>query len=918
MGSGRARRVFQAIERRRTAVLAAVLVLTILLAIPFLLLAPDSEASTDPPGEVFDTAELVDDRLVSPLFTPFYIAEARDGDMLLPGPLLELLDNEQEMRADDAVAEKLFTYQSADYQATVTGIYTIADAIDQRLRAQGLAQGLAEATDADVKAAAYELLRPDLPTADFVDTFSVKSIPETRTVSGEEITWWTVPALMFAVLADNEALGGGGFSSNIGGDETVIEKEEYSRDIQTLLRGDEGAYKLWGVAIDANLTSNEEGATAGPFIMFTIITVLIVVAAVLRSYWAVALVGGALAILMVWLRGISNLIGLDNSLVMAFIVPIAMISFGVDFAFHAIGRCREEAAERGSEAGAAYVAGLSAVVAALLLALMSDSLAFLSNTVSGIPAILQFGIGATIALASAFTLLGVVVPLALLRIEARLAGPPRPPSPGRRALAATQIGAVCLVAGVAVLLIVFFPPVGVVALAVYLAGFVGLPLWVGLRRPVHEGPAAPPPSAGGSLDWVGTVVEAFGHARYPVLAVAATITGVAAWFAVQVEASFDVEDFFSSSSAFVVGLDKIDEHSAGGEPAVVYVESDLTDPRSLAAIRRLVSSIDASESGRFGRNNSGDLQVTTGALDLVEEAMGSPVAQAVIAERTGADLTDADDDGLPDSPEAIAAIYRYAQSGGIPGPGGMIVTPDEVPSILWMEGGPRQATIVLLGLTETREQSNIVLARDELDPLVEELERTLKEIDPGSVASLTGSPITRQEGLDATVRALITSLPIAVVLCLIVAAIFMRSARFAVVAIVPILLVVTWLYALMHAFGFALNIVTATIGAISIGVGIDFAIHFTMRYREELERLRTRTRALRACGAGTGAALLASALSSMVGFAVMAFAPMPMFATYGLLTAIMIALAAAASLIVLPALLMVITQDGEPEPIIGG
>ncbi|MFQ5382274.1 MAG: hypothetical protein ACE5EF_11755, partial [Dehalococcoidia bacterium] len=278
MGAGRARRVFEAVERRETTVLAAVLGLTILLAIPFLLLTPDNEASTDPPGEVFDTAELVDDRLVSPLFTPFYVAEARDGDLLLPGPLLELLTNEQTMRADDTVAEKLFTYQSADYRATVTGIYTIADAIDQRLRAQGLARGLAEASEEDVKVAAYELLRPDTPTADLVDSFSRSSIPETRTVDGGEITWWTVPALMFAVLADNEALGGGGFTSNLGGDETVIEKEEYSRDIQTLLRGEEDSYELWGVAIDANLTSNEEGATAGPFIMFTIITVLVVVA----------------------------------------------------------------------------------------------------------------------------------------------------------------------------------------------------------------------------------------------------------------------------------------------------------------------------------------------------------------------------------------------------------------------------------------------------------------------------------------------------------------------------------------------------------------------------------------------------------------------------------------------------------------
>ena len=57
-------------------------------------------------------------------------------------------------------------------------------------------------------------------------------------------------------------------------------------------------------------------------------------------------------------------------------------------------------------------------------------------------------------------------------------------------------------------------------------------------------------------------------------------------------------------------------------------------------------------------------------------------------------------------------------------------------------------------------------------------------------------------------------------------------------------------------------------------------------------------------GAGTGEALVGSALSSIVGFAILALAPMPMFASYGLLTAIMIMLALCASLLVLPSLLL--------------
>ena len=82
-----------------------------------------------------------------------------------------------------------------------------------------------------------------------------------------------------------------------------------------------------------------------------------------------------------------------------------------------------------------------------------------------------------------------------------------------------------------------------------------------------------------------------------------------------------------------------------------------------------------------------------------------------------------------------------------------------------------------------------------------------------------------------------------------------------------------------------------------------------MRYREELQRLGERQAAVRTAGEGTGIALLSSAVSSAVGFFILAFAPMPMFASYGLLTAVMISMAAAATLLVLPSLLVLVTKD---------
>ena len=71
--------------------------------------------------------------------------------------------------------------------------------------------------------------------------------------------------------------------------------------------------------------------------------------------------------------------------------------------------------------------------------------------------------------------------------------------------------------------------------------------------------------------------------------------------------------------------------------------------------------------------------------------------------------------------------------------------------------------------------------------------------------------------------------------------------------------------------------------------------------------------ALRRAGEGTGGALAISALTSMTGFLGMAVSPMPMFQTFGVLTAVMILFALLVSLLVLPSLLVVVTPSIKGE-----
>ena len=903
-------------------VILAFVIVSALLVVPLIAMAPDEDASQEPSGEVFDLQEEIDDAFVPPDHTMTYILEARDGDALDQETLYELLRNEQALFAADAAGELapdglpeqpyLFEKYDRDTGRTFTGISSFADAVQDMLQHHPLlGVSLEEATDEQVKLAVHFLLN-NPASAGLRDALSVEASSETVTVEGQQIDIWTSPAIIMTVSADNMALGGSG-ASGLAADDTTLDKEDFNLNVQDALRGDETTYELWGAAIDQNREIEAEGQIAGQFITFTVIAAVIVAGVAMRSYWAVALTGAGLGFLMIWLKGWSNLIGLDGGLIVSLIVPIAMISLGIDFAVHAVGRYREER-QLGYPPRRAFVIGLGGVLSALVLAAISDSIAFLSNTASGIEAVTQFGVAAAIATVSSFVVLGLIVPLALSRIEEL---EERVEQPGRtRRLTTTLVGGFFVAAFTGAAVIFFAaiaPPIGVVVLALSVLMTIVGP-WLLLRRragastiepvgDIHDA-AVEEPNPTGLLP---AFVTALSHGRYVVVVVTAALTVVAAVYALRLEATFDVKDFFDSGSDFVVGLDKVDEHvgDRGGEPGIILIEGDLADPAGLAAIATFEQSLNANE--LLAHETDGSLVINEpNLLSTLRALTTTPYASDQVEAATGIRLVDTDGDGFPDSREGIEAAYSYALVEGIPlDAHTLLYSGAEVATGLQPGDGGYKA-VLQVSIPGTREQSAVTAARESLEAPIAMLE-SAGEIER---AGLTGSPFTRERTLIATTNSLQSAIPIAGVGAFILLLIVFRSARYAIVTIIPVGLVAVWLYAVMELSGFALNFVTATIGAISIGIGIDYSIHMTERFREEVERTPDRFEAVRRAASGTGAALVASAVSSIVGFSILGLAPMPMFASYGILTAIMILLALLASLLVLPSLLVIAT----PQP----
>jgi len=94
------------------------------------------------------------------------------------------------------------------------------------------------------------------------------------------------------------------------------------------------------------------------------------------------------------------------------------------------------------------------------------------------------------------------------------------------------------------------------------------------------------------------------------------------------------------------------------------------------------------------------------------------------------------------------------------------------------------------------------------------------------IRTLTGMPIIWDDIARLVLKAQMTSIIVAFILVALMLAVSYRNLRDTVISLVPIALTIAAVLGFLAASGINLNLVTAVISSIVIGVGIDYAIHF--------------------------------------------------------------------------------------------
>jgi len=168
-----------------------------------------------------------------------------------------------------------------------------------------------------------------------------------------------------------------------------------------------------------------------------------------------------------------------------------------------------------------------------------------------------------------------------------------------------------------------------------------------------------------------------------------------------------------------------------------------------------------------------------------------------------------------------------------------------------------------------------------------------------------GDALVEKSLNNLVVQSQLSSVAISLLMVFIILAIYYRSAIAGLIGLAPLSISILINFAVMGFAGIKLNIGTAMVASISVGIGIDYTIHYMAAYHNEFLLTGGKGDFLRRTFLTSGKAILFNAVSVGAGFAVLCLSQFNILADLGLLIALTMGTSALVSLTVLPVLLII-------------
>jgi len=602
---------------------------------------------------------------------------------------------------------------------------------------------------------------------------------------------------------------------------------------------------------EINDASNESTSQLLLLVVFLVIGVLF---ATLRSSLDVTLTMVALFLAIIWSNGFASFLDFEPSF-FAIIVPILLVGLGVDYGIHLIMRYREDLIEEWNIKKAS-ASSIMYVGSALLLATTTTMVGFLSNVTSDITPIREFGIQVALGVLSAFIIFVTFIPACRVLVDTWYQ------NKGTKPLSESNIKLMKEKKGD-----------NVEDTNSTLNYFMGIGAKVSLENPEK------------------------------VLAVVTVITLIAGVTATGISTEFDFNDFLPEEVEITQHFHYLqDEFSTSNEFSFIYISGSVATFDVFNEMNNTQYEL-ADGDKWVNTEQSAMFSPLNGMRDLAND--NSEINPFDFYNNTFEELFNSKDkngDLVPDTDEDVRELLDWIMIGE-----GKTI-PNMVSNFIYYDEEEDDYTVAYI-LVNTKSKNAY------FKEVVSELEKDTRPLekleDEGKVDSVvvTGAPAIIDVVINTINETMIGSIAYTILLSFIIlTAVFWYTdgqPLLGIISMLPVLLVLVWILGTMVTIGYTLNVMTILIGALTVGLGVTYAIHISHRFIEEMEHHHSLEKAVNNTVKNTGSALFGAAMTTVLGFGVLFFAILPPMKQFGTMTALTILYSFLSSVWVLPSMLVI-------------
>ena len=602
---------------------------------------------------------------------------------------------------------------------------------------------------------------------------------------------------------------------------------------------------------EINDASNESTSQLLLLVVFLVIGVLF---ATLRSSLDVTLTMVALFLAIIWSNGFASFLDFEPSF-FAIIVPILLVGLGVDYGIHLIMRYREDLIEEWNIKKAS-ASSIMYVGSALLLATTTTMVGFLSNVTSDITPIREFGIQVALGVLSAFIIFVTFIPACRVLVDTWYQ------NKGTKPLSESNIKLMKEKKGD-----------NVEDTNSTLNYFMGIGAKVSLENPEK------------------------------VLAVVTVITLIAGVTATGISTEFDFNDFLPEEVEITQHFHYLqDEFSTSNEFSFIYISGSVATFDVFNEMNNTQYEL-ADGDKWVNTEQSAMFSPLNGMRDLAND--NSEINPFDFYNNTFEELFNSKDkngDLVPDTDEDVRELLDWIMIGE-----GKTI-PNMVSNFIYYDEEEDDYTVAYILVNTKSKNAYFKEVVSELEKDTQPLEKLEDEGKVDSVV-VTGAPAIIDVVINTINETMIGSIAYTILLSFIIlTAVFWYTdgqPLLGIISMLPVLLVLVWILGTMVTIGYTLNVMTILIGALTVGLGVTYAIHISHRFIEEMEHHHSLEKAVNNTVKNTGSALFGAAMTTVLGFGVLFFAILPPMKQFGTMTALTILYSFLSSVWVLPSMLVI-------------